>query len=175
MKSITISAPSKVDVDSLGRMLTSWTYVPPRSKKFIGYALGVAGLIVIAALAYGRHFLPYLEKLSGAAQAIALLLLSPLFAYLMKLQKDMSYSLYENGFVIRTVDKKAAKDAGKMYKWTSFKTCSYSEHGVKLSPKSVITRMIFLRCASNRMEVHVLCRERIARFAVLTSPYSESK
>lgn len=160
---MTSSPLVKYSVDQLGDLISSWTYTPAKSKKFIGYALGIIGGLLIALLAYGRHLFPWLDKLGSGGQAIALLLLSPLFAYVMKMQKDMEYSLYEYGLVLKTMDKKA-KDKGQIALWKDYDGCSFSDRGVRLSPKTWLKRPIFLRCTGNRMQVYTLCRERIDAF-----------
>jgi len=149
--------------DKLGQFINSWTYVPTKSRKFMGYAIGIIGGLLIAALAYGSSFIPGLDKIGSGVRMLALFLLPTLFAYIVKFQKDVIYSLHENGFVIQHADKKS-KDSGSIALWKDFNGCSYSDNGVKLSPKSWLTRSVFLQCTSNRMEVYTLCRERIDAF-----------
>ena len=168
----------KYDENKLGRFINSWTFVPPKSKKFMGYAIGIIGGLLIAALAYGSSFIPGLDKIGSGVRMLALFLLPTLFAYLVKFQKNKIYSLYEDGFVMQHADKKS-KDSGQIALWKDFKGCSYSDHGVKLFPKSWLSRSIFLHCTSNRMEVYTLCRERIDAFRFgfvqLQSPEKKKK
>ena len=154
---------TKYSVDHLGKLIINWTFTPSKSNKFLGYALGILGGLIIALFAYGRHLFPWLEKLGSGTQMVALLLLSPLFDYIMKMQKDMSYSLYEKGLVLQINDKKS-KDKGQILLWQDYSGCSYSDRGVKLSSKTWRKKSVFLRCTTNRMQVYTLCRERIDAF-----------
>jgi hypothetical protein len=145
---------------NLGRALNSWAYSPPKSKKALGFFFAIIGGLIIAVLAYGHHLIPWLRKLSSVVQTLSLLLLAPLFAYLMKWQKDQVYTLFERGLLVQQKDKKST-DRGQFALWKEIEGCSYSEHGVRLLPKNRLRRSLFLCCGGNRMEVYSLCRERI--------------
>lgn len=147
----------------LGKELQSWMYMPQKSNKFLYYILGFVFATVIFLFTYGSHLVPWLKKVPDYAVYIIFLLFGPAVNLMRSMGKNREYSLFENGFIIRYVDKnKNNKKNEQVGYWRDYKSADYSGDQVTLIPSASIRRKIKLKATQNVMQIFSLCRERIS-------------
>ncbi len=161
MNSIFDQYTTKMEEPDSGIFITSWKYTPHRSNRFLFSVLGVIGALVVFAIYYGEHFLPWLGKIPAAIIYITLFLLSPLLKYINALGKDQEWTLFTNGYkqIVMQNNKVLEEKTGW---WKDFRTCSYDEKSVRLYPKASWKRVVRVFAPHNKIEVYSICREQIS-------------
>lgn len=151
----------QLDKSSLGKVISSWNYKPPKSNKFLYSVLGVIGAFIIFAVVYGENILPWLKHIPSILIYALIFLLSPLLKYFAGFGKDQFWTLYENGYSVRYEGKNGAGEE-KIGWWKDYSGCSYDSKGVKLIPLSPFRKAVRMKTTANVTEVYSVARERIS-------------
>ena len=152
---------AQFDKMSLGSVITSWTYKPPKSNKFLFAALGVIGALLVFTIFYGEQFLPWIKKIPSIFIYIAIFMLSPLLKLLGSMGRDQHWTLHEDGFSVLIMGKNNERQEQFGY-WHDYKNCTYQKNVVKLVPAGPFKKGVRIITTANVMEVYSICRERIS-------------